>query len=164
LVVVNRLLRRLVVASVDGLLKVADVEDVSRGVVDETTDLACRRALLVELIELVIKEEDGHGLVDDPTLVRVCIANVWGRTDDGGILLVGGVVHGQGVFIVAKANFLANVLRVRTLVNDTLCVVNIAIASCGVKSTSQQIVSNIPLGYIVQLRTNTAWRGWVAWV
>lgn len=161
---VNRLLRRLVVASVDGLLKVADVEDVSGGVVDETTDLACRRALLVELIELVIKEEDSHGLVDDPALVRVCVANVRGRTDDGGVLLVGGVVDSQGVFVVAKANFLANVLRVRALVNDTLCVVNIAIASCGVKSTSQQIVSNIPLGYIVQLRTNTAWRGWVAWV
>lgn len=164
LVVINGLLGRLVVTSVDRLLKVADVEDVSRGVVDETTDLACRRALLVELIELVIKEEDGHGFVDDPALVRVCVADVWGRTDDGGVLLVGNIVHSQGVFVVAEANFLANVLRVRAFVNDTLCIVNIAIASYGVKSTSQHIVSNISLGYVVQLRTNTAWRGWVAWV
>jgi hypothetical protein len=143
LVVVNRLLGRLVVASIDRLLKVADVEDVSRGVVDEATDLACRRALLVELIELVIKEEDGHGLVDDPALVRVCVADVWGRADDRGVLLVGGVVDSQGVFVIAKANLLANVLRMRALVNDTLCVMNIAIASCGVKCTSQQIFSNI---------------------
>jgi hypothetical protein len=94
LVVVNGLLGRLVVTSVNRLLKVADVEDVGGCVVDETTDLSCRRAGLVELIKLVIEEEDGHGLVNNPALVRVCVADVWGRADDGGLLLVGGVVDG----------------------------------------------------------------------
>ena len=117
--------------------------------VDETTELSRRRAGLVELIELVIKKQDGHGLVDDPALVRVCVADVWGRADDGGVLLVGGVVDSQGVFVIAETQLLANVLRVRALVNDTLCVVNITIASCGVKNTSQHIVSNIPLDCIV---------------
>lgn len=145
---VDGLLGRLIVTSVDRLLKVADIEDVGRRVVDETTELSCRRASLVELIELVIKEKDGHGLVNDPALVRVCVANVRSRTDDGGVLLVRGVVDSQGVFVVTKADFLADVLRVRALVNDTLCVVNIAIASCGVKSTSQYIASSISLGCI----------------
>jgi hypothetical protein len=102
LVVVNGLLGRLVVASIDRLLKVADVEDVCRRMVDETTELSRRRAGLVELIELVIKKEDGHGLVDDPALVRVCVADVWGRADDGGVLLVGGIVDSQGVFVIAE--------------------------------------------------------------
>jgi hypothetical protein len=88
-------------------------------------------------------------MVDDPARVRVCVADVWGRADDGGVLLVGGIVDSQGVLVIAETKLLANVLRVRALVNDTLCVVNIAIASCGVKSTSQHIVSNIPLGCII---------------
>lgn len=47
LIVVNGLLRRLVVASVDGSFQVADVEDVGRSVVDETSDLAGRRTSLL---------------------------------------------------------------------------------------------------------------------
>ena len=136
----------MVVASVNRLLKVADVEDVSRGVVDETTNLARRRALLVELIELVIKEEDGHGFVDDPALVRVCVADIWGRADDGGLLLVGGIVDSQGVFVVTEADLLAHVFRVRALVDHTLCVVNIAIETYKAKNSSQHVVPDTTFG------------------
>lgn len=136
----------MVEASVHRSLKVADVEDVSRRVVDETTELSCRRAGLVELVKLVVKEEGGHSLVDNPALVRVCVADVWGRADDGGLLLVGGVVDSQGVFVVTEANFLTNVFRVRTLVDHTLCVVNITIETYKVKSSSQLGVSDTTLG------------------
>lgn len=47
MVVVDGLLGRLVVSSVDRLLQVADVEDVGGCVVDETTELSRRRAGLV---------------------------------------------------------------------------------------------------------------------
>ena len=146
LVVVNRLLGRLVEASVDGSLKVADVEDVGRRVVDETTKLSCRRAGLVELIKLIIKEEGGHSLVDDPALVGVCVADVGGRADNGGLLLVGSIVDSQGVFVVTKADLLTNVLRMWALVDNTLCVMNIAIETYEVKNLSQHTVSDTSLG------------------
>ena len=135
----------MVEASIHRSLKVADVEDVSRRVVDETTELSRRRAGLVELIKLVVKKEGGHSLVDDPALVRVCVADIWGRADDGGLLLVGGVVDSQGVFVVAEADLLTHVLGVRALVDHTLCIVNIAIETYKAKSSSQQAVSDITL-------------------
>ena len=143
---VNGLLGRLVKASVDRSLKVADVEDVGRSVVDETTELSRRRAGLVELIELVVEEEYGHGLVDDPALVRVGVADVWGRTDDGGVLLVGGIVDSQGVFVVTEADLLTHVFRVRALVDHTLCVVNIAIETYKAKNSSQHVVPDTTFG------------------
>ena len=146
LVVVNRLLGRLVEPGVDGSLKVADVEDVGRRVVDETTELSCRRAGLVELIKLIIKEEGGHSLVDDPALVRVCVADVGGRADDGGLLLVGGIVDSQGVFVITEADLLTNVLRMRALVDNTLCIMNIAIETYEAKNLSQHTVSDTTLG------------------
>jgi len=138
--VVNGLLRGLVEASVDGSLKVADVEDVGRRVVDETTELSCRRAGLVELIKLVVKEEGGHSLVDDPTLVRVCVTDVWGRADDRRLLLVGGIVDSQGVFVVTEADLFTHVFRVGALVDHTLCVVNVAIETYKAKSSCQHVV------------------------
>jgi hypothetical protein len=143
--VVNGLLGRLVVASVDGSLKVADVENVGRGMVHETTDLSRRRPSLVELIELVIKKENGHGFVNDPALVRVCIANVRGSTYDSWVLLVGGIVNGQGVLVEPEADLTANVLLVRAPVGYTFCIMNIAIESWGVKGESQHIVLDITL-------------------
>jgi hypothetical protein len=126
LVVINRSLRRLVVAGVDGSLEVANVEDVGGGMVDETADLACGGAGLVELVEFVVEEEDGHGLVDDPALVGVGVADVRRLADDDGVLLVGCVVDGEGVLVVAEADLLAVVGFVRAAVDDTFSVVDIA--------------------------------------
>jgi len=64
-------------------------------VVDETPNLTRRRTGLVKLIKLVIKKEDGHGLINDPALVGVCVTDVWGSTDDDRVLLVGGIVDGH---------------------------------------------------------------------
>jgi hypothetical protein len=126
LVVVDRLFWRLVETGVYGGFEVADVEDVGRGMVDQTTELARGRAGLVQLVELVVEKEGGHGFVDDPALVRVGVADVGGLADDDWVLLVGCVVDGEGVFVVAEADFLAEVLLVRAAVDDTLCIMNIA--------------------------------------
>jgi hypothetical protein len=118
LVVVDRSLGRLIETGVDGSLEVADVEDVGGGVVDETAELSCGGAGLVQLVELVVEEESSHGFVDDPALVRVGVADVGGFADDDGVLLVGCVVDGQGVLVVAEADLLAEVLFVGAAVDD----------------------------------------------
>ena len=118
MVVVDRGLGRLVVAGVDGRLEVADVEDVGRGVVDETADLSRGGTGLVQLIELVVEEEGGHGLVDNPALMGVGVTDVRGFADDDRVLLVGSVVDGEGVLVVAKADLLAEVLLVGAAVDD----------------------------------------------
>ena len=94
LVVVDRAIRRLVVTSVNRSLQVADVKDVGGRVVNKTSDLSRRRSSLVQLVKLVVEEEEGHGLINDPTLVRVCIADVRSGANDSRVLLVGGVIDG----------------------------------------------------------------------
>ena len=136
---IDGLLGRLVVASVDRRLKVADVEEVGRRVVDKTTDLSRGRTRLVELIKLVVEEEHGHGFVNNPALMRVCVADVRSSTDDGGVLLVGGIVYDQGVFVVAETQLPTEVLLMRALVYHTFCVMDVALDSCIQVSTLSQI-------------------------
>lgn len=70
--------------------------------------------------------------VQDPALVRVGGADVGGAGDDlagVGALLVGDVVDGESIFIVAVADFSPDVFLVWTAVDDALGVVDVTI--CG---------------------------------
>jgi hypothetical protein len=74
----------------------------------------------VHLVEFVVEEEVLLLLVDEPALVGVGGADVGGRGDLDGVLLVGDVGNGQGVLVVVEADLVASVLLVRALVDDAL--------------------------------------------
>lgn len=68
--------------------------------------------------------------VEHPALVCVSGADVGCLGDDGGGIdapFVGDIVDGQGVFVVAVADFLALVLLVGPVVDDALSVVDISV-------------------------------------
>lgn len=132
LVVVDGLDCSLVVAGVDGLLQVGDVEDVSGGVAVESGRLRVG-ALRVDdtLVDLVVEEEMGLPVqVENPSLVRVGSTLVGCARDDGGGLracLVGDVVDGQRVLVVAVADIAAVVFLVRASVDNALRVMHVAV-------------------------------------
>lgn len=68
--------------------------------------------------------------VEDPSLMRVRGALVRSAGDDGGgvrALLVGDVVDGQRILVVAVADVAAVVLLIRTAVDDALRIVNVSV-------------------------------------
>jgi hypothetical protein len=122
LVVVDGLAGRLVVASLLGVLEVTDVPDEGGGVAVGTG------AAAVVLVVLVVEDEELLVLgVEDPALVGVGGALVAGDGDELGVLLVGDVVDGEGVLVVAVADLAALVLLVGALVDQALGVVDVAV-------------------------------------
>jgi len=102
-----------------GGLEVADVPDVGDGVaVDRRADVGAGAANLVVLIV----EDDVllPLLVQNGTLVGVLDTGVAGDGDDLGVGLVGDVVDGQRVLVVAVADIATSVARVRATVDEAL--------------------------------------------
>jgi len=111
----------LVETGVDGLLEVGNVPDVGGGAaVGGGPDL-------VLLVELVVEQEEGHGVIDQPALVGVGVAVVGRAGDDGGVDLVGHVHDGEGVLVEVEADLAAPVLCRGALVDDALGVVDVAV-------------------------------------
>jgi hypothetical protein len=96
------------------------------GAVDAAADFTAWRTRAFKLVEFVVQQEMGHAVVDQPALMGVCIPDVGRLADDGHGRLVRYIVDGQGIFIVSEANLLAEIFRGRTLVDDTLRVVDVA--------------------------------------
>lgn len=112
---VDRLLAGLVVAREHGLGQRADVEDEG----DRETILGGARP--VRLVELVVEDEELLVVaVEHPALVRVRRAGVRGARDDRGRVLVGDVVDGECVFVVAVADVPTGVAGIGTAVDEAL--------------------------------------------
>jgi hypothetical protein len=142
LVVVDGAGRRLVVTGNNGLLEVLDVPDIC----DRETILGGgvdRSAVGVDLalVELIVHHNVGlPKRIEDPTLMGVRGADVGSARDDGTSgaksLLVGYIVDGQGVLVVAVADVAAVVFLVGSTVDDALsivCVTVLAGASLNVR-------------------------------
>jgi hypothetical protein len=118
LVVVNRSNRALVIARVLGLLQVGDVPDVSdREAVPGGRVGSGAVGVELTLVKLVVHNEVSlpHG-VENPALVGVGGTDVRSAGDDLsglGAVLVGRIVDGEGVLVVAVADISAEVLFVR---------------------------------------------------
>lgn len=132
LVVVDGAHAGLVVAGLHGLLEVLDVPDVGDGV----TVLGGGFGVGVSgvdfaLVELVVHYEMGLPVgVENPALMSVGGALVGSAGDDGSGLgsdLVGDIVDGERVLVVAVADVAAVVLLVGSTVDDALGVVNVAV-------------------------------------
>lgn len=122
LVVVDGANLGLVVAGLLGGGEVGNVPDVGDG------EAVVGGGLAVLLVELVIHDEELLVVgVEDPALVGVGGAGVGGAGDDGGVGAVSDVVDGEGVFVVAVADFLAVEAGVGTLVFQALSVVDVAV-------------------------------------
>lgn len=108
-----------------GLLWCAEVTNVP----DKSGGEAVRgRPGSVFLIQLVIKQEVLLVVgIEDDTLVRVGRAGVASPGDDGGGGLVGDIVDGQRVLVVAIADVAASVASVRSAVDQALSIVDIAV-------------------------------------
>lgn len=114
----------LVETSLLGVLEVTDVPDVGHRV------LVLSRAVGTELINLVIHDEKLLPLsVEDPTLVSVGSTLVAGNGDDARVGLVGDIVDGEGILVVAIADVMAQVLLMRAPVNEALSIVDVAIVA-----------------------------------
>lgn len=126
LVVVDGAGRGLVVAGDDGLLEVLDVPDVGHGeaVLGGRVNGSAVGVDLA-LVKLIVHDDVGlpHG-IEDPTLMGVRSTDVRSARDDGTSVteanLVGDVVDGQGVLVVAVADVTAVVFGVRAAVFDAL--------------------------------------------
>ncbi len=139
LVVVDGTSGGLVVAGNDRLLKVLDIPNISHG---ET--ILCRAVnsgavgVDLALVKLIIHDDVGlpHG-VKNPTLMSVRSSDVGSAGDDGTSIteadLVGDVVDGQGVLIVAVANVAAVVLLVRSTVDNALSVMGVAVLAAATR-------------------------------
>lgn len=115
-----------VVTGVYGLLKVADVKDVSGG-----KTLGHRADLGITLVELVVEEDVLlPRLVVDDALVDVLSAGVVADGDDVGDVagLVGDIVDGQRVFVVTVADISAVVAGIGATVDEALGVMDVAVA------------------------------------
>jgi hypothetical protein len=81
-----------------------------------------------DLIVLIVHDEVLLPLlVEDSTLVSVLNTLVTGDGEDGGVGLVGDIVDGEGVLVVAVADVAADVLGVGTAVDEALGVVDVAV-------------------------------------
>jgi len=133
LVVVDGAGRGLVVAGDDGRLEVLDVPDVGHGeaVLGGRVNGSAVGVDLA-LVELIVHDDVGlpHG-IENPALMGVGSTDVRSARDDCTSVteanLVGDVVDGQGVLVVAVANVTAVVLLVRSTVDNALSVVSVAI-------------------------------------
>lgn len=102
-----------------GCLEVRNVPDVGDGVaVDRGADVGAGAAYLVVLV--VEDQVLLPLLVEDSALVGVLDARVAGDRDDQGLGLVGDVVDGQRVLVVAVADVAAVVARVGATVDEAL--------------------------------------------
>ena len=77
------------------------------------------------LIELVAHEEIAL-VLGEPTLVRVGHVRVARDRDRDRVVLVGHVGDGKCGLVGAKTDLFSNVLDVRTLVDDALCIVDVS--------------------------------------
>lgn len=132
LVVVDHAGGGLVVAGDLGGFEVLDVPDVG----DCVTVLGGRAdggavGVDLALVELVVHDDVSlPHLVGDPALVSVGSTNVGSARDDGAsanALLVGDVVDGQGVLVVAVADIFAIVLLMGSTVDNALAIVSVAV-------------------------------------
>lgn len=123
----------LVVAGVLGGFEVGDVPDVCGwvAVLGDGVGVGFGAVVDLALVELVVHDKVGLPVgVEDPALVGVGRALVGCAGDDGGgveALLVGDVVDGQGVFVVAVADVTAVVLLVGSTVDNALGIVDVAV-------------------------------------
>lgn len=127
LVVVDGAGGGLVVTGVLGLLKVGDIPDVG----DREAVLGGRvgggaGGVDLTLVELIVHDKVSlpHG-VKNPALVSVGSADVGSARDDLsglGTVLVGDIVDGEGVLVVAVADVTAKVLLVRSAVHNALSI------------------------------------------
>ena len=127
LVVVDGAGGGLVVTGVLGLLKVGDVPDVG----DRETVLGRRvgggaGGVDLTLVKLIVHDKVSlpHG-VENPALVSVRGTDVGSARDDlsgVGTVLVGHVVDGESILVVAVADVTAKVLLVRSAVHNALSI------------------------------------------
>ena len=133
LVVVDGTGGGLVVAGDNGLLEALDVPDVRHGeaVLGGTVNSSAVGVDLA-LVKLIVHDDVGlpEG-IENPALMGVGGSDVGCARDDGTsvteTLLVGDVVDGQSVLVVAVADVTAVVLLVRSSVDNALSVMSVAI-------------------------------------
>ena len=91
--------------------------------------VACRTgSFLVILIVFIIEEDELLPLkIQDPSLVSVGGSLVRCAGENSGVLLVGDIVDGQGVLVVAVANVTAYIFLIRAFVYKALSVVDITV-------------------------------------
>jgi len=125
LVVIDGLLLGSVVTCVDWLFQVANVEDVGHRIL-----LSCGTNAIF-LVEFVIEHKVLLPVaVENSTLMCVCSADIRSARDDlRGIKtsLVSHIIDGESVFVVAVADIATKVALVRTTINKTFGVVDVAI-------------------------------------
>lgn len=132
LVVVDGAGGRLVVAGVLGLLEAGDVPDVGNGEAILCGRVGCGAGRVdLALVEFVIHHEVSlpHG-VENPALVSVGCTDVGSAGDDlrsVRTVLVGDVVDGEGILVVAVADVPAEVLLIWATVDDALGIVGVTI-------------------------------------
>ena len=151
LVVVDGAGSGLVVTSVLGLLKVGDVPDVG----DRETVLGGRVGgsagrVDLTLVKLIVHDKVclPHG-VENPALVGVGCTDVGSARDDlsgVGTILVGHIVDGEGVLVVAIADVTAEIFLVRSAVHNALSVCRLELAQ---RSESPCQVAFIGISYHV---------------
>lgn len=89
-----------------------------------------RRSLSALLVKLIVEDHKLVALVGPPALVAVCRARVRKSAQNlrcGVALLAGGVVDGDGVFVVADADVAATEAAVWTFIVHTLSIVDVAV-------------------------------------
>ena len=133
LVVVDSASSRLVEAAVLGSLEVGDVPDVGGrvAILGDGVGVCILATVDLTLIKLVVHDQVGLPVgVENPALVGVRCTLVRSARDDGRsveALLVGNIIDGQCVLVVAVADIAAVVLLVRSTVDDALSIVDIAV-------------------------------------
>ena len=132
LVVVNHAGGGLVVAGDLRGFEVLDVPDIRHGEAVFGWRVGCGAVGVdLALVELVVHDDVGLPvLVGDPALVSVGSSDVRGAGDDGAgadALLVGDIVDGEGILVVAVANVTTVVLLVGATVYNALSIVGVAV-------------------------------------
>lgn len=128
LVVVNGLDRALVLASPDGVGERRNIKNVRGGM----GILAILAAL--DFVQLIIEKEILEVRVNVPSLVGVgalAVETLVGDArHDSRLLLVGHIVDGEGVLVVAEADLVTLEVLVDAAVDDALGVVDVAVLAC----------------------------------
>ncbi len=95
--------------------EIFDVENVGRGVAVRSSTST------VHFIEFIIKEQVGVILwINEPALMGVAGADIGRLRDLDRVRFIGHINDGQCIFVVVEANFLADVLLIRALIDDAL--------------------------------------------
>ena len=139
LVVIDRLGGVLEVACLLGLFEIADVPDKGNGIT------IAAWASAVALVEFVVQDEELLVLgVKNPALVGVCSTLVGDTGDDvGDVSLVGHIVDCESILVIAVANIATLVTLVRSAVDNTLRIMNIAITLGATKRLGLGRISQI---------------------